>query len=330
MSIDYSTQVHLARRPSGWPQATDFLFSRQALAALQPGEVLVENLYLSVDPYMRENMDATWQLNSPLEGRSVGRVVRSRQTTIEEGALVFHRAGWRTHAVLNVNEVRVLPHIPGVPPSVFLAALGGTGLTAFAGLTQIAKLEGGETLFVSAGGGGVGNMVGQIARLLGAGKVIGSTGSAAKATFLVHDLGFDAAFDYHDGIAQPLRNAAGDGINVYFDNVGGDHLAAAIDALTPSGKIVWCGAVAQYNTPTSPSAPRNLFQIVDKSLTLQGFLVRNYRHLQAEFEDFIIPHLSSGRIKSIETITEGFDNIVYAFIAMLQGKNLGKALVKIT
>ncbi|MEV0651254.1 NADP-dependent oxidoreductase [Phytomonospora sp. NPDC050363] len=332
MSI--ATTVHQARRPVGLPTPEDFAFVRGPLPEVGPGTALVENLYLSVDPYMREAMDYQgWQggneLGTPLEGRSIGRVIASKAEGLTEGDVVFHRKAWRTHALVTPAEAGVLPGWEGVDIRTRLSLLGGTGLSAYVGLTQVARLQPGEDVFISAAAGGVGTAAGQIARLLGARRVIGSAGSAAKVRHLVDDLGFDAAFDYHDGpVGAQLAKAAPEGIDVFFDNVGGDHLEGAIDVLKAHGRIAWCGAVAQYNDlKNPPPAPRNLYDVVSKSLRLEGFLVREYNHLQGELEDFLVPHLRSGALKADETVVEGIDNVVSAFIGVLKGENLGKMIV---
>ncbi|MBH1938382.1 NADP-dependent oxidoreductase [Streptomyces sp. AV19] len=324
--------VHQIARPQGLPTAADFAFVDGPLPAVTPGTALVENVLLSVDPYMREAMDAGWELNAPLEGRSVGRVVESRDPALAVGDLVFHRKGWRTHALVSAADgARVLPRHEGVPLSAWLGLLGGTGLSAYVGLAKVARLRAGETVFVSAAAGGVGGVAGQLARLMGAGRVIGSAGSAAKVRHLVDGLGFDAAFDYHDGpVAGQLAKAAPEGIDVYFDNVGGDHLEGAIAAMRPHGRIAWCGAVAQYNSTEPPPAPRNLYDVVEKSIRLEGFLVRNHRDLQGEWEEFLVPHILAGRVVQDETVVDGFDGIVEAFRGMLQGRNTGKMLVRLT
>ncbi len=326
-----SMAVHQVSRPHGWPTAENFAFVEDALPTPVPGTALVENIYLSVDPYMRQAMDEEWQLHTPLEGRSIGRVVDSRDPRLRVGDLVFHRKAWRTHAQVRAADVRVLPQEPGVPLSAYLSILGGTGLTAYVGLTKIARLQAGESVFISAAAGGVGNAAGQIARLLGAGRIIGSAGSTAKVKHLTEDLGFDAAFDYHGGpVHELLAQVAPHGIDVYFDNVGGDHLEAAINALREHGRIAWCGSVAEYNSPVPLAAPRNLSGIVEKSLRLEGFLVRNYRHLQSELEELLVPHLQSGRIVIDQTIVKGFDHIVEAFLGMLHGENVGKMIVQVS
>ncbi|GAA2656493.1 NADP-dependent oxidoreductase [Streptomyces spororaveus] len=335
MTTNTAFAVHQSARPTGFPTTGDFTCAAFPVPRPGPGTALVENLLLSVDPYHRGMMDGGeggFELNTPLEGRSVGRVIASRDPGLREGDLVFHRAGWRTHALvtLGVDGTRKLRGHAGVPLEAYLSILGGTGLTAYAALTRTAALRGGEDLFVSAAAGGVGTATGHIARLLGARRIIGSAGSAAKVRHLTGVLGFDAAFDYHDGpVGEQLAQAAPDGIDVYVDNVGGDHLEGAIDSLREYGRVAWVGAMSMYNGDRSPAAPRNLFEVVHKSLRLEGVLVRNHTNLQDELEDFLVPHLRSGRIGTDTTVVQGFDRTVEAFLGMLRGDNLGKMLVRI-
>jgi NADPH-dependent curcumin reductase CurA len=330
--------VHQVARPDGFPTSEHFAFREELMPEPGPGEALVENLLLSVDPYMRELMDEAgltsggiWQLNASLEGRAIGRVVASADRSLSCGDVVFHRQGWRTHALVQASEVRLLPQYEGVPLTAYLSVLGGTGLTAYAALTRTARLQPGEGIFLSAAAGGVGTAAGQIARLLGARRIVGSTGSPAKAERLMRDLGFDAAFDYHDGaVPDLLAAAAPGGIDVALDNVGGDHLEAAIASLREYGRIAWVGAIAQYHSRQSPpAAPRNLYDVVGKSLRLEGVLVRNYRDLQGELEDFLVPHIRSGRVQPTATVVDGFHAIVTAFLGMLRGENIGKMLVRV-
>jgi len=323
--------VHQVSRPTGMPSADDFSFVAEPLPTVVPGSALVENVYLSVDPYMREAMDGSWALNTPLEGRAIGRVVESAAPELAVGDIVFHRRAWRTHALVTPAESRILPRYEGVPLRTHLSLLGGTGLTAWVGLTRIAALRPGESIFISSAAGGVGTAAGQLARLLGAGRIVGSTGSATKARYLTQELGFDAAFDYHDGaVTDLLAKAAPEGIDVGFDNVGGEHLEAAIATLRDHGRIAWCGAVAQYNSAQRPpAAPRNLYDVVHKSLRLQGFLVRHHLDARSELEAFLVPRLRSGLVAPSETVTQGFDRVVEAFLGMLRGENTGKAIVQV-
>jgi len=331
LSVDAMTTmitVQQVRRPQGRPVADDFALVEESVPSPAEGEAVVENAYLSVDPYMRELMEVN-DLQSPLEGRAAGRVVASRTPELAVGDVVFHRYGLRSHALVRYEEVRVLTVPDRVPLSAYLGILGGTGLSAYVGLKRVADLRPGETLFVSAAAGGVGTAAGRIARLLGARRVVGSTGSAAKARHLTEHLGFDAAFDYHDGVLAGLRAAAPDGIEVYLDNVGGDHLEAAIEVLNERGRIAWCGAVAQYDDPGNPPpAPRNLYDVVGKQLRLEGFLVRHNLDLRDEFEALIIPEIQAGRVHSDETIFDGVERTVEAFLAMLSGQNVGKTLIR--
>ncbi len=248
--------VHQIARPHGFPTAEHFAFIESPLPEPVVGSALVENLYWSVDPYHREMMDDVpggFALDAPLEGRTIGRVIASRTPRLAEGEIVFHRQGWRTHAAVRPDEVRQLPRFEGVPLTAYLSTLGGTGLTAYVGLTRIARLQEGEDLFVSAAAGGVGTATGRFARLLGAGRLVGSAGSAAKAAHLTREVGYDAVFDYHDGpAADLLGKAAPDGIDVFVDNVGGEQLAAAMGALREFGRVVRVGTISQYNTPDAP------------------------------------------------------------------------------
>ncbi|GAA0380482.1 NADP-dependent oxidoreductase [Streptomyces blastmyceticus] len=324
--------IQQTRRPQGMPVPRDFAEVELTLPPLEAGDALVENLWLSVDPYMRECMDTEWELNTPLEGRSIGRVIDSRSAELPVGTLVFHRDGWRTHTVLTAADARVLPRYEGIATESFLGLLGGTGLTAYVALTRVARLREGETVFISAAAGGVGTAAGQLARLLGAGRVIGSTGSPEKARRLTEELGFDTAFDYHadPSIGARLAAAAPDGIDVCLDNVGGAHLEAAIGAMREFGRIAWCGAIAQYNTGSAPAAPGNLFDLVEKSVRLEGFLVANHRDAQEEWEAFAVPHLRAGRITDRLSVSEGFERTVDAFLGMLRGENTGKSVVRLS
>ncbi|MFF2367878.1 NADP-dependent oxidoreductase [Streptomyces sp. NPDC058122] len=324
--------VHQTARPYGFPTSEHFAFVESALPEPTVGSALVENLYWSVDPYHREMMDDVpggFALDAPLEGRTLGRVVASRTPRLNEGEIVFHRKGWRTHATVTPEEIRRLPRFDKVPLTTYLSTLGGTGLTAYVGLTRIARLQEGEDLFVSAAAGGVGTATGRFARLLGAGRLVGSAGSAAKADHLTREVGYDAVFDYHDGpAADLLAKAAPDGIDVFVDNVGGEQLAAAVGALREFGRVVRVGTVSQYNTPGAPSPHFDYADIVEKSLRMEGFLVSNYRDLQEELYEFAVPHLQSGRLAPDQTVVDGFEHIVDAFLGMLRGENTGKIIVR--
>ncbi|MFE2532152.1 zinc-binding dehydrogenase [Streptomyces sp. NPDC059371] len=324
--------VHQTARPYGFPTSEHFAFVESPLPEPAAGSALVENLYWSVDPYHREMMDGLpggFALDAPLEGRTIGRVIASRTPRLNEGESLFHRKGWRTHATVTPEEIRRLPRFDKVPLTAYLSTLGGTGLTAYVGLTRIARLQEGEDLFVSAAAGGVGTAAGRFARLLGAGRLVGSAGSAAKADRLTREVGYDAVFDYHDGpAADLLAKAAPDGIDVFVDNVGGEQLAAAVGALREFGRVVRVGTISQYNTPEAPSPRFDYAHIVEKSLRMEGFLVSNYRELQEELYEFAVPHLQSSRLAPDETVVDGFKHIVDAFLGMLRGENTGKIIVR--
>ncbi|GAB2916872.1 NADP-dependent oxidoreductase [Streptomyces mayteni] len=324
--------VQQTARPHGFPTAEHFTLVESPVPTPAAGGALVRNLYWSVDPYHREMMDDVpggFALGTPLEGRTIGRVVASRTPQLAEGDLVFHRQGWRTHAVVTPEEIRRLPHLPDVSPTAHLSVLGGTGLTAYVALTRIARFQAGEDLFVSAAAGGVGTATGRFARLLGAGRLVGSTGSAAKADHLVREVGYDAAFDYHQGpAAELLALVAPDGVDVFVDNVGGEQLGAAVGALREFGRVVRVGTISGYNTPDAPQPSFDHAAVVEKSIRMEGFLVRNHRHLQEELHEFAVPLLRSGRLPLDETVVDGFEHIVDAFLGMLRGENTGKTIVR--
>ncbi|MCQ4208878.1 MDR family NADP-dependent oxidoreductase [Streptomyces longispororuber] len=335
MSNDLAVTVQQTARPNGPATADHFRFVESPVPEPAPGTALVENLYWSVDPYHRELMDespyGSFALDTPLEGRALGRVTASRTPALAEGEIVFHRQGWRTHSVVRPEEVRHVPSFDGVPLSAHLSILGGTGLTAYVGLTRIAELRPGQDLFVSAAAGGVGTATGRIARLLGAGRIVGSAGSAAKAAYLTEHVGYDEVFDYRTGgpVADQLAKAAPTGIDVFVDNVGGEQLGAAIGALRDRGRVVRIGTVGQYDTGTdAPPVLFNHADVVEKSLRIEGFLVAHHQDVQEELYAFAVPHLQSGRIGLDETVVDGFGRIVEAFLGMLRGENLGKIVVR--
>lgn len=326
---DIALTVLQTARPTGFPTSDHFRFAESPVPEPGPGTALVENLYWSVDPYHREMMDGDFELNAPLEGRTLGRVIESRDPALPEGEIVFHRAGWRTHSLVRPDETRRLPRHEGVPLSAYLSVLGGTGLTAYVALTRIARLREGDDLFVSAAAGGVGTATGRFARLLGAGRLIGSAGGAAKVAYLRDRVGYDDAFDYRSApVAELLGKAAPDGIDVCVDNVGGDQLGAAIGSLRDRGRVVRVGTVGQYNTPDAPPVLFNHADVVEKSLRIEGFLVSDYRDVQEELYEFAVPHLLSGRLSLDETVVDGFERIVDAFVSMLRGGNTGKMIVR--
>ncbi|MEU4529812.1 NADP-dependent oxidoreductase [Micromonospora ureilytica] len=326
-------EIHLASRPVGWPTEDDFRLVETDVPTPGPGQIVVRNQYLSVDPYMRGRMNdvksyvAPFALDAPLDGAAIGEVVASEAADIAVGATVLHGLGWREYALLDATAAR--PVDPSIAPvSAYLSVLGMTGLTAYAGLLEVAAMKPGETVFVSAAAGAVGSLVGQIAKLKGAGRVVGSAGSPAKVERL-RALGFDAAFDYHDGVRESLRAAAPDGVDVYFDNVGGDHLEAAISAMNLHGRVAICGMIAQYNATEPSAAPRNLALVIGKRLTLRGFLVNDHNDVRTAFVRDVAGWLRDGTLSYDETIVDGVENAPAAFLGLLRGDNLGKMLVKV-
>jgi NADPH-dependent curcumin reductase CurA len=326
----------LAARPHGEPTPDDFRLVEVERPDPAEGQVVVRMLVMSVDPYMRGRMrDAPsysppWQLDEAMKGGAVGRVVGSRSPDVPEGALVLTDAGWRDVAVLDAREVTVLPDHPGIPPSYHLGVLGMPGLTAYAGLFRIADFREGDAVFVSGAAGAVGSLVGQFARLRGASAVIGSAGSPEKVRWVTEELGFTAAFDYHDGtVADLLSTAAPDGIDVYFDNVGGEHLEAAIGAFRLNGRGALCGSISAYNAVTPPPGPRNLSMMVAKRLTLRGFLVFDHPDLRPEFDATVPGWLTSGQLVVRETVREGLEDAVPAFLDLMRGGNTGKMVVRL-
>jgi NADPH-dependent curcumin reductase CurA len=327
-------EVQLAARPRGEPAETDFRLAPVELRDPAPGEVLIRNTWMSVDPYMRGRMNDVksyvppFELDAPMDGGAVGEVAASGSDDLAVGDTVLHGLGWRDYAIAPAKRVRKVDTALA-PPQAYLGVLGMPGLTAYAGLVEVAGLREGDVVFVSGAAGAVGGIAGQIAKLRGH-RVIGSAGSPEKVAYVTGELGLDAAFDYHDGpVAERLAEAAPDGIDVYFDNVGGEHLEAAIGVLTQHGRVAMCGAIAQYNAVEPPPGPRNMNLVVGKRLTLRGYIVRDHGHLMPDFTREVGTWLSEGRLRYRETVVEGLENAPSAFIGLLRGENTGKMLVKL-
>ncbi|WP_069811571.1 NADP-dependent oxidoreductase [Streptomyces sp. TP-A0874] len=328
-----SREWHLVARPHGWPEPDHFALREVPVAAPGPGRIVVRNSYLSVDPYMRGRMDDVksyvppFNLDEPMDGGAVGRVIASEAEGIEVGDHVLHQYGWREYATLSgQGATKVDPDV--APLSTYLGVLGMPGLTAYAGLLEVASFREGDAVFVFAAAGAVGSMVGQIARLKGASRVIGSAGSAEKVESLVNEYGFHAAFNYKDGdVSGQLRAAAPDGIDVYFDNVGGEHLEAAIGALNRHGRVTVCGMISQYNAVEPTPAPRNLPLVIGKRLRIEGMLVTDHAGLRPRFVEDVAGWLRSGELTYRETVANGIDQAVQAFLGMLRGENAGKMVV---
>ncbi|MGO1051009.1 NADP-dependent oxidoreductase [Crossiella sp. CA198] len=328
-------EIRLASRPEGWPTLDNFDQVQAEVPTAGEGELLVRNKVMSVDPYMRGRMNDVksysppFELGKALQGGAVGEVVVSNSPDYQVGDLVLHFGGWREYAMVAVKHaVKVDPEL--APAGAFLGVLGMPGLTAYAGLLAAGQFREGDVVFVSGAAGAVGSLVGQIAKLKGASRVIGSAGSAEKVEYLVKELGFDAAFNYKDGpVHELLAEAAPEGIDVYFDNVGGDHLEAALSSAKPGGRFALCGAISQYNEKGEPTGPRNMIQIIGKGLSLRGFIVNEYQDMQEQFFTEVGSWLAEGKISYRETVVEGLANAPQAFLDLLKGVNTGKMLVTI-
>ncbi|WP_116111873.1 NADP-dependent oxidoreductase [Austwickia chelonae] len=335
MSIPTSTrQIVLASRPQGRPVPENFRLEIAELPEMDAHHVVVANRVMSVDPYMRGRMNDTksyippFQIGEPLQGGAVGEVIASTSDALPVGTMVVHGLGWREHAVLPAEEATPVD-TRAVPASAYLGILGMPGLTAYAGLLAAAEFRAGDAVFVSGAAGAVGSLVGQLARLKGASRVVGSAGTPEKVARLL-ELGFDAAFDYHDGpIADRLQQVAPDGIDVYFDNVGGEHLEAAIGHLKLNGRVAMCGAISQYNATEPAPGPRNLTTVIGRQLTLRGFIVGQYSDMREQFVQEVAPWVASGEIRYDETFRDGLDAAPQAFIDLLGGANTGKMLVRL-
>jgi hypothetical protein len=329
-------EIRLASRPQGWPTMANFDQAEVDVPDPEPGQVLVHNLVMSVDPYMRGRMNDVksyvppFEVGKALEGGAVGEVVASADDSVAVGDIVLHNLGWREYAVLPARYVEKID-LSLAPAGAYLGVLGMPGLTAYAGLVAVGRLTEGDTVFVSGAAGAVGSVVGQIARLKGAQRVIGSAGSAAKVAHLVDDLGFTEAFDYKEGgpVREQLAAAAPDGISLYFDNVGGEHLEAALDALVVHGRVVVCGMISGYNATSPSPAPRNLGELVRKRLRVEGMLVRDHVDLRPQFVAEVGGWLRDGKLRYQETVVAGLPNAPEAFLAMMRGENTGKMLVTI-
>ncbi len=329
-----SQQIHLASRPSGMLTQENFKFVEVELPSIQEGEVLIKNTWMSVDPYMRGRMVVTdsyiepFEIDEVLEGGAIGEVIESKNDQFPVGAKVSHFSGWRTTFISDGTDLTLLPSV-GLPDQHFLGVMGMPGLTSWAGLFKVAQLKPTDTVFVSAASGAVGSVVCQIAKQYGC-KVIGSVGSDEKAE-MVKAMGADEVINYKkvDDLTQALREAAPEGIDVYFENVGGAHLEAALNVMNPFGRIPVCGMIADYNADIPQPGPSNLLLINTKKLTMQGFIVTDYWEHYGEFVEQMGQWIKEGKVKSEETVYEGLENAAEAFIGLFEGKNKGKMLVKI-
>lgn len=328
-----SREILLASRPRGTPTQENFRMARRELDPLQAQEILVRNLFMSVDPYMRGRMNdqksyiPSFEMGEPLDGGAVGEVIESRAKEFKPGDKVASNFGWREYFKASPKDLRLVnPQIQ--PLSIYLGALGMPGMTAWAGLNLV-DVKAGDIIFISGAAGAVGSVAGQLAKLRGC-RVIGSAGSADKVKFLKEECGFDTAFNYKTvSVLEQLYFAAPEGIDVYFDNVGGETLEAALSALSVHGRIIVCGGISGYNDEGAKPGPSNLFNMITKRLTMKGLLVRDWLSSQNEFEKEVSEYLRTGKLKHKETVVEGIENAVSAFIGLFEGKNIGKMVVKL-
>ena len=321
-------EVVLAARPRGAPKESDFELRDADEHAPGDGELLVRNVFVSVDPYMRSRMTGVrtyvgpYELGEPVGGGAVGRVVASGDRRFGEGDWVLSSLGWREGGLVQADRVRKLDP-DAAPPSTALGVLGMPGLTAWVGLVDIAAVKEGETIYVSAAAGAVGSAAAQIAKLKGL-RVIGSAGSPEKVDWL-RSLGIEA-FNYRE---RDAKEALADGIDVYFDNVGGAQLEAALAALRPFGRVIACGAISRYNDERPEPGPRNLFLVVTKRLRLQGFIVSDHDDRYPAFLAEVVPWVREGRVRYRETVVEGIESVPSAFAGLFRGDNVGKMLVRV-
>lgn len=330
----------LATRPVGMPKESDFDLVDTTAKAPGEGEIQVRNSWMSVDPYMRgrmidrESYVPPFELGKLMQGGAVGRVTASGHPDYKEGDLVSSMLGWR-EAWTAPPEAAMAQKLPetGLPDSAFLGVAGMPGLTAYAGILRIAELKEGDVVFVSGAAGAVGSTVVQIAKIKNC-TVIGSAGGPEKCEF-VKSLGADHVIDYREvdgfpGLVAALKAASPKGIDVYFDNVGGDHLTAAIECARPFGRMALCGMISQYNATEPEPGPHNLMMIVGKQLKLQGFIVSSHADLQGEFLRDMAQWIPAGKMKFQETVMEGIEQAPDAFMGLFKGANTGKMLVKLT
>jgi NADPH-dependent curcumin reductase CurA len=330
-----SKEIHLKNRPEGLPSQSDFELTEVTLPAINDGEILVQNIYLSVDPYMRGRMVDSksylppFQIGQPLEGGSVGKVVESKNSEFNVGDYVLGMLGWREYFVsVGGGLTKVDPEL--APLQAYLGVLGLTGMTAYVGLLHIGALKEGQTVFVSAAAGAVGSIVCQIAKLKGC-YVVGSAGSDEKVAWLTQEAGIDAAFNYKtaDDVIVEVGRHFPKGIDVYFENVGGVHLEAALEHINPFGRIVMCGMISMYNDVMPPPGPVRLRFIIQKKLTMKGFIVSDHFDKFNAFAADMGKWIGEGKIKWQETIVDGIENAPEAFLGLFKGENIGKMIVKV-
>ncbi len=328
-------QVLLAGRPAGTPTPADFRLVEVDVPDSGPGEILVRNIYMSVDPYMRGRMNEkqtyaqAWQVGQPAEGRAVGEVLRSQNPRFAAGGVVVSNFGWREHFVSNGEGVLAIDRSMA-PLSAFLGVLGAPGFTGWYGLKEIGKPKSGETLVVSGAAGATGSLVVQVGKILGC-RVVGTAGTDDKCAWLTKDLGADAAINYRKvgDLDQALREACPRGIDVYYENVGGAILDAVLGQVNPFARIALCGMISQYNLEAPQPGPGNIRNMVGNRVLMQGFIISDHMKRYPEFLAEVGGWLKAGRIAYQETVVEGIDRAVAAFLGLFSGDNTGKMVVRL-
>lgn len=335
MQIEKSREVHLVRRPEGLPAREDFKLVTVPLASIGQNEVLVKNLWMSVDPYMRGRMTERksyiepFALNTALEGGAIGEVIASNNPQFAPGSKVSSHCGWREYFISDGAGLQLLPQT-GIADQAFLGILGMPGMTAYTGLKTIARLKAADRVFVSAAAGAVGAVACQIAKLSGC-YVAGSVGSEEKAHYLRRELGVDAVVNYKTctDLQAAIADACPGGIDVYYENVGGAHLEACLNLMNSAGRIAVCGLIDQYNATAPAPGPRNLVQLLVKSLTMQGFIVADHWDAYPHYVQTMSQWIEAGKVRWKETVFEGIERAPEAFLGLFTGVNLGKMLVKL-
>ena len=330
-----TNQIILRNRPQGRLMPANFKLREYILPELKPNQVLLRAIYISLDPYMRGRMNAiktyakTFEINEPLKARGIGQIVQSKNSNFAAGELVLGTVDWANYSITDGAKIRPLP-TDTFPITHYLGVLGMPAMTAWVGM-KLAAPKPMETVFVSAASGAVGQVVGQLAKIAGC-RIIGSAGNDDKINFLINELGFDAAFNYKSGVSvtDALKPAAPDGIDIYFDNVGGIMLEAALDHANNFARFIQCGMISQYNLSRGEmSGIRNLTHINRKRIRMEGFIVSDYDDQLDEFMTDMQNLLKAGKITYRIDVVQGLENTVTTFISMLNGGNFGKQIVQL-
>lgn len=335
MNEKINKQIRLARRPSGWVVDGDFALTEEPVTAPYDGQLLVRNIFLSVDPYMRGRMNDTksyvppFQIGQVLQAGVVGEVVESRHPAFVAGDYVSGMLGWENYSLSNGQGLYKVTR-SDLPLSWHLGILGMPGMTAYVGLFEIANAKPGETVFVSAASGAVGSVVGQLAKIHGC-RVTGCAGSDDKVELLKSEFGYDAAFNYRSSqsLTRSIAEICPDGIDVDFENVGGDVFEAALRNMRIYGRIALCGMVAHYNDERAAQGPRGMMLVIGKRLTIRGFLVMDHSTACKEYVAKAMQWAAEGKLKYRETVVQGIENAPAAFIDMLKGNKVGKQVVQL-